>query len=385
MARKKKELKVKEPVVVRFKELANGNKSIYLDIYKDGKREYKFLKMYIVPEVDVASRVLNTNTLTQVASIKAQMVQDINNGKANIKASTRSKMLLIDWLEWFKEHKENTSRSNSFANIIGKTQRYVEKYNKEVHKNNVRLCDVDKDYCLGFLAFIKSTISDKGEKLSQATQRNYYKVLNCAINKAVKDDVIQSNPFTKIPSEEKISMPDSNREYLTIDEVKALMNTPCKNDKVKNAFLFSCFTGLRCSDVEALRWQDIHQENGRYRINIIVIKTNRTLSITLSPNAVNCIPFKCDDKPTDKVFKFPSSAYHNVVLKYWAEEAGVTKHISFHVARHTFATLGIEAGADLYTIGKILGHTQIKTTQIYAKVMDKKRDEAVDAVSNLFK
>lgn len=82
--RKKKEVKVKEPVKLREKELANGNKSLYLDIYKDGVRKYKFLKLYLVPEKDYASKVVNKNTMEAATAIKAMEIQNIIQEKAGI-------------------------------------------------------------------------------------------------------------------------------------------------------------------------------------------------------------------------------------------------------------------------------------------------------------
>ena len=93
MAKKKKAVKAKEPIRLRFKELANGNKSIYLDIYRNGKRSYEFLKLYLIPEVDEATKARNVNTLQAANAIKAQKIIELTNDEAGVtKASTRSKM-----------------------------------------------------------------------------------------------------------------------------------------------------------------------------------------------------------------------------------------------------------------------------------------------------
>lgn len=382
MARTKKTIKFKEPVKIRFKKLANGNQSIYLDIYKDGVRSYKFIKnMFIVPEVDEDAKVRNQNTMLNINAIKSQIILDIANETANVsKASNKSKMLLVDWMNKYKELKQVKSQSDSFAKIIDKTIKYIVKYKG----GKTTLKQVDKDYCKGFLVFLQSVKQKNGNRLAQATQRNYYKIFNCALNRAVKDEIISVNPFSKIEDEDKIQAPESSREYLSIDEVKALMETPCKNIQVKLAFLFSCFTALRCSDIIDLTWGDIKRDGEKYKITKQIVKTRRTHTIALSEQAVKCLPLMDGAKPTDKVFDMPVSNYHNVVLKEWAKDAGIEKNISFHVARHTCATLGITANIDLYVLSKLLGHTQIKTTQIYAKVMDKKKDDAVNAISNLF-
>ena len=96
------------------------------------------------------------------------------------------------------------------------------------------------------------------------------------------------------------------------------------------------------------------------------------------------MPERGEAKDTDKVFYLQYPTYINVVLKTWAQNSGINKTITFHTARHTFATMMLTLGADLYTTSKLLGHTQVKTTQIYAKIVDKKKDEAVNLVNDVF-
>ena len=111
MAKKKKAVKAKEPIRLRFKELANGNKSLYLDIYRDGKRQYEFLKLYLIPETDETAKVRNLNTLQAANAIKAQKVIELTNDEAGVvKTTTRSKMLLIDWMRYYSDHKLKTGQ-----------------------------------------------------------------------------------------------------------------------------------------------------------------------------------------------------------------------------------------------------------------------------------
>lgn len=381
MAKKKKAVKAKEPIRLRFKELANGNKSLYLDIYKDGKRAYEFLKLYLIPEVDETAKVRNVNTLQAANAIKAQKIIELANDEAGItKAFTRSKMLLIDWMKHYSDHKLKTGQSSQFSKQIDKAIKHLVKYKGEA----VTMKDVDKAFCLGFIDYLNNAKRKDGKPMAKVTTAGYFRCLNCALNLAVKEEIIPYNPITKINSDDRIKIPESTREYLTIEEIKRLIASKCINEPTKQAYLFSCFCGLRLGDIQALTWGDIILDGKQWRAKIVMKKTQKTLYLPLSDEALKWMPERGEAKDTDKVFHLPYATYINVVLKTWAQDSGITKTVTFHTARHTFATMMLTLGADLYTTSKLLGHTQVKTTQIYAKIVDKKKDEAVNLVNKIF-
>jgi integrase len=392
MAKKTSKPKAKEPIRLRFKKLANGNFSIYLDKYigyeKDEngkvktKHEYEFLKMYLIPETDEAAKIANENTLEAATQFKARRIIELNNRRAGLQnTSDRSKMLLKDWMEIYRAEKEKTGQSTRFADKIADTMKHLSAYKGD----KVIMAQVDKDFCKGYIEYLRAFRKPNGEPLKDFTLHTYYKMFSCALNMAVREDVIPMNPFTKLDPKAKPQAPESTREFLSVDEVKALIKTDCKNDVIKRAFLFSCFCGLRHSDLMALTWGDIEKNGTDTFLNIIVKKTAKPLRLALSPTALRWLPNTEKAKPTDKVFVLPKMPhYHNRVLKKWAKDAGITKTVSFHVARHTFATLELTAGADIYTTSKLLGHSNVKTTQIYAKIIDKKQVNAVNLVSQMF-
>ena len=172
------------------------------------------------------------------------------------------------------------------------------------------------------------------------------------------------------------------RTYLTIDEVKRLIATPTRCVTIKRAFLFACFTGLRISDLSQLRWKDIHTSGKDVSLSIQMKKTRRCVCIPLSTNALRWLPTRCE---STKVFPLPSHlGAVNAPLKTWVRKAGIDKTVTFHTSRHTFATMEITLGADLYVVSKLLGHSSITTTQIYADIVDSKRIEAVRLMDNAF-
>jgi len=144
---------------------------------------------------------------------------------------------------------------------------------------------------------------------------------------------------------------------------------------VRRAFLFSCLTGLRRSDIERLTWGDVQQQGDFVRIVFRQKKTRGQEYLDITPQAV---AYMGERQAEDvRVFPLPDVKYANAHVKTWAQAAGIEKHITFHCARHTFAVLMLDIGTDIYTVSKLLGHREISTTQIYAKVLDKNKQAAV--------
>ncbi len=371
MARKKKTIKAKEPVKLRAKKLANGNQSLYLDIYHNSERTYEFLKLYIVPESSPLDRTSNENTMKLAETIKAKRIMDLQYSDHGIvNTSANSKMLLMDWMEQFANKKKENGQSDAYYVQIIKTIRHLKLYKGD----HITMKDVTKDYCLGFISYLNAT------SMAKVTTAGYFRCLNCGLNAAVKAEIITGNPITKIPSEDRIKVPESNREYLTQEEIVKLVHTPCSHPQVKMAYLFGCMCALRLSDVKALRWGDIQRDGNQWRASILMVKTQRKLWLPLSDEAIRWLPERGTAKETDFIFSLPCDGYLNKLLKDWVKSSGIKKRITFHTSRHTNATLLLSLGVDLYTVSKLLGHTQIKTTQIYAKIVDKKKDDAVNMI-----
>ena len=226
--------------------------------------------------------------------------------------------------------------------------------------------------------------TNKGTKVSKSTVACYLRCIRSALNLAVDSDMIAVNPVYRVKSD-IFQLPESKRVFLTVEEVKKLMDTPIKkkHEQIKAAFLFSCFCGLRVSDVCKLTWRDIVQENNQCRIEITMIKTKQPLYLPLNKQAMRWLPKRGDAQVDDKVFPEVSKVHRETITK-WAESAGITKHVTYHVSRHTFATMALTMGADLYTTSKLLGHKNVNTTQIYAKIVNRKKEEAVSLLDSAF-
>lgn len=375
MARQKQPTKAKEPVKIRFKKLANGNQSIYLDCYKDGKREYEFLKLYLIPETTPFDKKQNEATLNAANAIKAQRVIELANGEAGLKSTDKAKMLLADWLGTYKD-----SKTGKTATVIGSVAKLLVEFSGE----KTRLMDIDKKYCLRFIDFLKSEYkTQQGATLKPNTIAHYCNVFNTALNVARKKELITHNPFLDIDKENKVKTTQPQRAYLTADELKRLMETDCHNPAIKQAFLFSCFCGLRVSDVKALKWRNVVTDGKQTRVDITVQKTKKALNIPLPKAAVNYLPDRGTAADEQPVFELPMFDAITKNLKRWAQAANISKNVTFHTARHTFATLLLTKDVNLAFIQKLLGHSRIQTTQIYADIIDNKLIEATNTLNEL--
>lgn len=384
MARPKKITSVSAFVTLRKKPISKGRESYYLDIYKDGKRYYEFLKLYSVPPINEAAKIQNANTEQAAIAIRNQRELEIIQGKGGINSETKGgKMLLLDWLNRFRQQKAAAGQSNSNAMQVDKLITRIKAYKGE----KTRLKDVDEDYCKGFIKYLSTATSVRHKEdkkpLTGKTAHLYFSILVTALNDAVRAKLITINPAKNLSREDKkpIKPEKSQRAYLDISEVKQLIETECSHPEIKSAFLFACFTGLRLSDIMGLTWDNVINHDGQLFLSIKMQKTRELLTMKLNKQAQKWMP-----QQTNKdVFALPNNGVTiNRVLKKWAEQAGIKKDICFHVSRHTFATMELTLGADLYVVSKLLGHTNVGTTQIYADIVNKRREEAVELIDNAF-
>ena len=372
MARKTSAKNTKEPVRLREKELANGVRSLYLDIYVNGKRSYEFLKLYLIPETNPQAKVQNENTMRAANTIKLNRILEITNNKAGLKnTSIRAKMLLKDWMETFRQAQEQKGVKDQ--KLIHNTIHALTAYNI-----NVAMRDVNRDYIIGLTNFLRNDYrSPRGKKLKDYSVINYLGCLRNALNMAVREDVIADNPIMKLSAQDKVKAPESQREYLTVEEVKQLEATDSPYPHIKQAFLFACYTGLRCSDVRSITWGKIVKDGEKYRLHTVMFKTKRPFYIPLSKKAMQWMPERGDKTDEDLIFEnIPVQVNTKLYLQPWLDKAGITKPITFHCSRHTFGTMMLTLGADIYTTSKLMGHTKVEVTQIYAKIINKKKDDA---------
>ena len=374
----KRNSKSKEPVRIRFKKLANGSVSVYLAINVNGRRTYDYLKLYLVPETDQAAKLQNKQTMEAVYAIKAQRILQITNGAAGIKKDLRNKMRLVDWLKIYQDRQVNKGKRGAKRWV--RTMIFViEGYDGG---KDATLADIDHQWLTDFMIYLMNDyVTYKKTKLTNGTVDNYLRCLKAAFNVAVEEGIMPTNPMLAL-DRSHLKGTTYEREFLSVEEVKKLIDTPCRRPDIKGAFLFSCFCGLRISDVRSLQWKHVVTAGGKMYLKITQFKTRRPLSIPLSRQALRWMPERGNAEEDEYIF--PPLSKNMTVLDDWAKEAGINKHVTFHVSRHTFATMELTIGADIYTTSKLLGHTSVATTQIYAKVINSKKEEAVSLLDSAF-
>lgn len=375
----------KEPVKLCLRNRKDGHQVIYLEFYIEGKRTYERLPdMVLIPETDEKSIRKNDATLKKAEAICRKRNRQLKKELPAVKyvlnqEAEESQLTLFNWIDKYREIQKNRGIRN--LDIIKRLKKLLGLFH-----DDFPLTDVDKQFCLDFINFLKNEYKTKfGNPISSKSGFNIVSELSTALNTAIREGKMQSNPVNKLTPTEKFLPREQVREYLTIDELKMLIQTPCKCEMVKNAFLFACNCGLRRSDVLALKWSDITIDNDVWRVGTRMVKTERLVYVPLPLQARRWMPPRPTEpeKWDEKVFQKLDVSKIQEYLKPWAESAGITgKNVSFHVSRHTYATMLLTLGADLCTVSKLLGHTSVRHTQRYAKIINKTIDDSIDLIDN---
>lgn len=370
-------------VILREKPLKDGRRSLYLDIYNNGKRHYEFLHRYL--EADTRqNKAKNTNTLNEAKRIEAERYIELMSIK---EGRNRHYHEEADFLAYMINRATRADRSTpvTAGGTLHITRSVIRKIKEYAKTDSITFRDVDKNFIIKFIDYL--TKPPKGvRKLKPSTIKVYYSAIVAVFNSAVKEGIIGVNPIQSIPTHSKPKGERATREYLEVDEVKRLFDTPYpKYPLVRTAFLFGCTTGLRISDILTIRCKNLTFYNdGSVRLRFKQVKTGTEVDNYLSADAISLLPTDEGLLPDDFVFGTMDMAvsirYH---LPLWLKEAGISKKISFHCSRHTFATMSLTCGIDLYTVSKSLGHSHIGTTQIYAEITDTKKKEAVAKLPKL--
>lgn len=373
-------------VTLRKKPISGKRHSLYLDFYppienadtgKLSRREV--LGMYIFDNTrNPLDKTHNTNTLQLAEQIRQKRESDLNKPEIynalEHEQLKKNKKQDGDFIAYFKKLAEKKNESNRFI-WLGSCDFL------KLHKGNtLKFSDIDPELCDGFKEFLETTKSKKSDKmkLSANSIKTYYDKFRSALKQAYKDGYLSENITEKTSA---VKQAETQRNYLSLEELNALVKTDCKSPEIKIQALFSALTGLRRSDIQKLIWEEVQYfEGSGYLIRFKQKKTGGSETLPITEQAFSLLGER--KQPFEKVFSLieKTNQRDNRYLTKWVLDAGITKKITFHCFRHTFATLQLTMGTDIYTVSKMLGHKDLNTTQIYAKIIDETKRTASNRI-----
>lgn len=382
-----KKIKKEQLVKLRQREMASGKISLYLDYLKNGKRERETLGLFLVKAKTPEQKETNQQVLIEAEAIRNKREQEVLSGKFLGETSGINTPFLPYYRSLVAQRRGAETQGNwgNWRSCL----RYLEVYCNE----KTTFKDITPKWVQGFKTYLDNVEKEtyklipqsSGKQyigLSQNSKVSYFNKLKACLNQAHREHIIYNNPADSVPG---FKTPEVERQYLTMEEVKRLAATDCRYPELKRAFLFGCLTGLRKSDILKLTWGEVQKFGGYTRLVFKQKKTGGQEYLDIPKSAEQYLGERHDAKSVDLVFPlFRYSSETSLELRRWALAAGITKDFTFHCSRHTFAVLLLNSDTDIYTVSKLLGHRELTTTQVYAHLIDKKKQDAVSRIADLF-
>ncbi|MGB5700721.1 site-specific integrase, partial [Muriicola sp.] len=298
------------------------------------------------------------------------------------------RMTLMKAVEY---HNSNINKSLKWGTLKNyfSTERYLKQFLQERLKtDDIYLIQLNYKFISDFENYIRTYRPRKARKTcSNNGAMKHLERLMKITNLALKMEWLEKDPFRNF----KLRYIRNERDYLTERELDLIEGTSFMTiglNRVKDVFLFSCYTGLSYIDIKELHPNQILMGiDGNQMIHTKRAKTNESVKIPLLPRSKEILnKYKEEMELTGKPLPVYSNQKTNKTLKEIAKACGIHKNITFHVARHTFATtVTLSNGVPIETVSKLLGHTKLSTTQIYARVLQKKVGEDMQNLINHYK
>lgn len=350
-------------VYLRKRKNSDESTSLYLDIYHNGKRKYEFLpNLKLVKATNPTDRQNNKSNLELAKAIQIKRSQELAANDYSILTDTGKKTEVIEWMESYV----NSYKKKDYRILLGALNRF-KAFLKEEKKTDLTFGHLTELIIADFQDYLKH--HGRGEGVS-----SYFNRFKKIVKQAWRQKLIPINPAAEVKTSASSTR---KKDILKIEEIQTLANTPIESLHVKNAFLFSCLTGLRWIDVSGLKWKNVDLKNRQIKLS--QSKTDNDALVPLNDTAIELIgePGKKDDH----VFDLPTANGANKTLKAWVKRAGIEKQITWHNARHSFGTNLIYHGADVTTASSLLGHSSLKHTHRYVKAAQDLKERATDKLN----
>ena len=374
-------------VTIQKRKVRDGKLSLSLCFYHGyekkaddsikANRTFEKLDLYLYEKPKTQPEKDHNKEVLQLAeSIKAKRIVEAQSGKHRFKDHTKAKASFYVWYDKIADEKARTGSKSNHSVWFG-ALKHLKNYHDQ---SDLSFDQVTPEFLEGFRKYLMTERLTKSDtQLSRNTASTYFTKVRAAVNQAYRKGIFSENPLQTV---EGIKGKENKREYLTLDELKMLVKVECCNEVLKRAFLFSCLTGLRWSDIQKLTWGEVEAFDDGHRIIFNQKKTETLQYLDIPQQAYQLMGERAGSNA--RAFKgLRYSAHMNVQLIKWCLNAGIAKHITFHSGRHTFAVAQLTLGTDIYTVSKLLGHRELKTTQIYADIIDSQRKEAMQKIPEI--
>lgn len=380
----------------------NGKAPLYARITVNGKRAELSLKRKLsiskwdstknkLKGLSDEAKLVNTY-IKQVNSKLFEIYQKLKNDNKRVSSSIikslflgndKKHFTLSDIIEYHNKHMKTTLRWGTQKNYFT-TNRYILLFLKQKHKTtDLFLSVLNYKFIIDFERFLRHQKS-----MGNNTVMKHIERLRKMVSLAYKMEWIEKDPFTRFEAKYE----RKERTFLTLEELQAIENKEFgipRLQLIKDLFVFSCYTGLSYGDVMGLTDTNLSLGIDKKQwIYLLREKTGVPVKIPILSKALAIIEkYKTHPNSINKKTLFPniSNQKLNSYLKEIADVCGIKKNLTFHIARHTFATtVTLSNGVPIETVSKLLGHSKITTTQIYAKVIEKKISEDMQRLEQRF-
>ena len=351
------------PVYLRKRKNSDGSTSLLLDVWHNSKRSYEFLKeCKLSNSKNPIAKQEDKKKLALAEQIRNKRALQLQSGEYDILPSFRQD---IDFLAYFQAYLDKYKKKD--ARLLVACFNKFKQYLQESNISSLSARQLDEALVEDFKEFLEASLN--GE-----SPANYFKKFKKVMKQAMRDKIISINPAAELTARRNEGV---KKEILNFDEIKLLAITPANNEQVKRAFLFSCLTGLRYCDIVSLKWESI---NGQV-LKIKQQKTSKDVTIVLNDSALNLLGKP--KKGAIAVFNLPSHTSCLDGLRSWCKAAGIQKHITWHCARHSFATNIIFYGSDVNSASSLLGHSSLAYTQRYLRIANELKEKAVQNLPSI--
>ena len=356
------------PVYLRKRKNSDGSTSLFLAIAKksfSGKWAYHY-EFLTDCKLEKASNPIereeNRRRKVLAEEIRNKRAIELQSSKYDILPSFRQD---IDFLAYFQAFLDKYKKKD--ARLLIACFNKFKQFLQESDISSLNAKQLDEALVEDFKEFLE-------EKLNGETPANYFKKFKKVLKQALRDKIISANPAAELTARRNEGV---TKDILNFDEIQLLAATTANNEQVKRAFLFSCLTGLRYCDIVPLKWESI---NGQV-LKIKQQKTSKDVTIVLNDSALNLLGKP--KKGAAAVFNLPSHTACLKGLASWCKAAGIQKHITWHCARHSFATNIIFYGSDVNSASSLLGHSSLAYTQRYLRIANELKEKAVQNLPSI--